>query len=61
MSKPFKPSGSTSVAAYLVARGAQRVIDFLKTAFDGKIMHSEVRAGVGERPQIAARAVAVRV
>ncbi len=52
--KPYKPEGYSSVSAYLVADGAQRVIDFLKRAFDAKetrrydnpdgtIMHAEVR------------------
>lgn len=51
---PYKPDGYASVSVYLVADGAQRVIDFLKSAFgaepmrrhdrpDGTIMHAEVR------------------
>lgn len=54
MSKPYKPQGYASVSAYVMADGAQRVIDFLKKAFDakelrrydspsGSIMHAEVR------------------
>jgi PhnB protein len=53
MSPPFKPSGYNAVSPYLVVAGAQRMIDFLKTAFgakelrrydngDGTIMHAEV-------------------
>jgi PhnB protein len=51
-----KPEGYSTVSPYLVAKGAQRVIDFLKEAFgarelrrydmpDGSIMHAEVRIG----------------
>ena len=51
---PKKPDGYSSVSAYVVADGAQRVIDFLKKTFDatelrrydmpdGSIMHVEVR------------------
>jgi PhnB protein len=51
---PKKPEGYSSVSAYVVANGAQRVIDFLKKTFDatelrrydmpdGSIMHAEVR------------------
>ena len=54
MSVPKKPEGYSSVSVYLVVDGAQRVIDFLKKAFDaielrrydmpdGSIMHAEVR------------------
>ena len=54
MNRPYKPTGYTSVSAYVVAKGAQRVIDFLKATFDaealrrhdspdGSIMHAEVR------------------
>ena len=54
MSVPPKPEGYSSVSPYLMAEGAQRVIDFLKRAFgatelrrtdapDGSIMHAEVR------------------
>jgi PhnB protein len=50
----FKPSGYTALSPYLVVKGAQRVIDFLKQTFDakelrrydmpdGSIMHAEVR------------------
>jgi PhnB protein len=52
----FKPEGYSTVSPYLIADGAQRVIDFLKAAFDarelrrydmpdGTIMHAEVRIG----------------
>jgi PhnB protein len=30
MNRPFKPEGYLSVSAYVMANGAQRVIDFLK-------------------------------
>jgi PhnB protein len=54
MSPSYKPDGYSSVSPYLIAAGAQRVIDFLKQAFgarelrrydmpDGTIMHAEVR------------------
>ena len=54
MNQESKPAGYTSVAPYLVVAGAQRVIDFLKQAFnvtelrrfdlpDGSVMHAEVR------------------
>jgi PhnB protein len=54
----MKPSGYPSVSPYLVARGAQTVIDFLKAAFaavelrrfdapDGSILHAEVGIGDG--------------
>ncbi|HEX8705557.1 MAG TPA: VOC family protein [Myxococcaceae bacterium] len=54
MNRPFKPEGYPSVSAYVMANGAQRVIDFLKATFDAKemrrqdhpdgtIMHAEVR------------------
>lgn len=54
MKPPYKPVSYTSVAAYIMADGAQRVIDFLKATFDaeelrrsdgpdGSIMHCEVR------------------
>jgi PhnB protein len=56
MSSDWKPQGYSTVSVYLVIDGAQRVIDFLKEAFDagdlrrfdtpdGKIMHAEVRIG----------------
>jgi len=54
MNRPYKPEGYPSVSAYVMADGAQRVIDFLKKTFDatelrrydspdGTIMHAEVR------------------
>ena len=54
MIQAYKPEGYSSVAVYIMADGAQRVIDFLKAAFDaeelrrsargdGSIMHAEVR------------------
>ncbi|HYP38733.1 MAG TPA: VOC family protein [Chloroflexia bacterium] len=54
MSREYKPEGYSSVAPYIMAEGAQRVIDFLKQTFyaeemrrydnaDGSIMHAEVR------------------
>jgi uncharacterized glyoxalase superfamily protein PhnB len=54
MNRPYKPEGYPSVAAYVMADGAQRVIDFLKKTFDatelrrydhpdGTILHAEVR------------------
>jgi uncharacterized glyoxalase superfamily protein PhnB len=50
----YKPQGYASVSAYIVADGAQRVIDFLRATFgaeqvsrfdnpDGSVMHAEVR------------------
>jgi PhnB protein len=56
MPSPAKPSGYSTVSPYLIAAGAQAVIDFLKQAFgaeelrrydlaDGSIMHAEVRIG----------------
>lgn len=56
MTVSSKPEGYSTVSPYLVAKGAQRVIDFLKEAFgatelrrydmpDGSIMHAEVRIG----------------
>ena len=50
----YKPEGYSSVSVYVMADGAQRVIDFLKQTFDaqelrrfdnpdGSIMHAEVR------------------
>lgn len=52
----MKPEGYSTVSPYLVADGAQRVLDFLKQAFgatelrrydmpDGSVMHAEVRIG----------------
>jgi len=54
MNQTYKPQGYSSVSAYVVAKGAQRVIDFLIKAFDarqmrrfdmpdGSIMHAEVQ------------------
>lgn len=54
MSEKYKPQGYSSVSPYLVADGAQQVIDFLVAAFgaeprrryempDGSIMHAEVQ------------------
>ncbi|HYO68181.1 MAG TPA: VOC family protein [Archangium sp.] len=54
MTRPYKPDGYPSISAYVMVNGAQRVIDFLKKAFDatelrrydnpdGSIMHVEVR------------------
>jgi uncharacterized glyoxalase superfamily protein PhnB len=56
MSSRYKPQGYNDVSVYIVADGAQRVIDFLKRTFeaqelrrfnmpDGRIMHGEVRIG----------------
>ncbi len=56
MTVSFKPDGYPAVSPYLIAAGAQRVIDFLKQTFgatelrryampDGSIMHVEVRIG----------------
>lgn len=52
--KDYKPQGYSSVSAYLVADGAQGVIDFLGEAFgarqtrrydnpDGTVMHAEIQ------------------
>ena len=54
MDRGYKPQGYTSVAAYVMANKAQRVIDFLRQTFDaeevrrfdnvdGSIMHAEMR------------------
>ncbi len=54
MTQHYKPEGYASVAVYIMANGAQRVIEFLKQTFaaeelrrydkpDGSIMHAEVR------------------
>jgi uncharacterized glyoxalase superfamily protein PhnB len=54
MNRSFKPQGYSSVSAYVVANGAQDVIDFLIESFDarqtrhydmpdGSIMHAEVQ------------------
>jgi PhnB protein len=56
MAHSFKPDGYSTASPYLIAAGAQRVIDFLKQTFgarplrrydmaDGSIMHAEVRVG----------------
>jgi len=56
MGSEWKPEGYTSVSVYLVADGAQQVIDFLKKTFGAadlrrfdapgdKIMHAEVLVG----------------
>ena len=52
----FKPDGYSTVSPYLIAAGAQSVIDFVTKAFsavqlrryempDGSIMHVEIRIG----------------
>lgn len=54
MNDSYKPDGYASVSAYMMADGAQRVIDFLQATFeatelrrfdnaDGSIMHGEVQ------------------
>src|SRR5688572_28434557 len=54
MNIPYKPQGYASVSVYIMADGAQRLIDFLKWTFDaeqtrrtdlpdGSIMHAEVQ------------------
>ncbi|MCI0574576.1 MAG: VOC family protein [Chloroflexi bacterium] len=54
MNQPYKPQGYSSVSVYMMADGAQRVINFLIEAFDaqqlrrydnpdGSIMHAEVK------------------
>ena len=54
MNQSYKPEGYSSVAVYIMANGAQRVIEFVKQTFDaaelrrydnsdGSIMHAEVR------------------
>ena len=54
MNESYKPQGYASVSVYIMANGAQRVIDFLKKTFDarqtrrndlpdGSIMHAEVQ------------------
>ena len=56
MAGSHKPDGYSTVSPYLIAAGAQQVIDFLKQTFgaselrrydlpDGSIMHAEVRIG----------------
>ena len=41
MSSNWKPQGSSTISVYLVAEGAQRVIDFLKKTFD--VANLEIR------------------
>ena len=52
----FKPDSYNSVSVYIVADGAQRVVDFLQQTFetaalrrfdapDGRISHAEIRVG----------------
>jgi uncharacterized glyoxalase superfamily protein PhnB len=54
MSKTYKPQGYSSVSVYIMANGAQRVIDFLTETLDarplrrfdlsdGSIMHAEIQ------------------
>lgn len=54
MNPPYKPEGYSSVSPYIMANGAQSVIEFLEKAFDarqlrrydnpdGSIMHAEVQ------------------
>ena len=54
MDQSYKPQGYSSVSAYVVANGAQRLIDFLINSFDarqtrrydmtdGSVMHAEVQ------------------
>lgn len=54
MTKPFKPTGYNSVSPYFIVKGAQQLIDLLKTIFnatvlrrydnpDGTIMHAEIQ------------------
>jgi PhnB protein len=54
MDQSYKPQGYSSVSAYVVANGAQLVIDFLINSFDakqtrrydmpdGSVMHAEVQ------------------
>ena len=54
MDQSYKPQGYTSVSVYIMANGAQQVIDFLTKTFgaretrrmdmpDGSIMHAEVQ------------------
>lgn len=56
MNAAWKPDGYSTVSPYLIAEGAQGVLDFLRAAFgatelrrfdmpDGTIMHVEVRVG----------------
>jgi PhnB protein len=59
MDQSYKPQGYSSVSAYIVANGAQDVIDFLIKAFDarqtrrydvpdGSIMHAEVQIDIAD-------------
>ncbi len=54
MPNAYKPQGYPSVSAYLIAHGADAVIEFLKRTFDatlvrrfeppdGRLMHAEIR------------------
>lgn len=54
MTKPFKPTGYNSVSPYFIVKGAQQLMDLLKTIFnatvlrrydnpDGTIMHAEIQ------------------
>lgn len=56
MNAAWKPDGYSTVSPYLIAAGAQRVVDFLHATFDatelrrydtpdGSIMHAEMRIG----------------
>ena len=36
MKQRYKPEGYSSVAVYIMAEGAQRVIEFLKQTFDAQ-------------------------
>jgi uncharacterized glyoxalase superfamily protein PhnB len=56
MDQSYKPQGYSNVSAYIMADGAQRIIDFLVETFaaqklrrydnpDGSIMHVEVKIG----------------
>jgi PhnB protein len=55
-SRPFQPADHSTVSAYVMADGAQKVIDFAETVFgaetllrlarpDGSVMHASVRIG----------------
>ncbi len=54
MKQAWKPQGYTALAPYLIVEGAQRLLDFMKAAFnaetlriydagDGKLLHGEAR------------------
>ncbi len=56
MAVSFKPNGYTTVSPYLIAQGAQQIIDFLKKTFgarelqrfdkpNGSVAHAEVQIG----------------